>query len=168
MPLNKAWHAAHRMPKRATLEQRVAWHREHQVACACRPVPATLRQRLAAPAPVRRQAPGKPAAPEKRALDPAFAKVVAALADEPGVSLGGKGFGSKGLKWNGKIFAMQAKGEFVAKLPEGRVAELVAKGEGQAFDSGRGRKMKEWLSASPSNRRWLALAREALSFARGR
>jgi hypothetical protein len=31
------------MPPRATLEQRVAWHREHQLACACRPIPAKLR-----------------------------------------------------------------------------------------------------------------------------
>jgi hypothetical protein len=88
MPLNRAWHDAHRMPKRATLEQRLAWHREHQAACACRPVPETLRQRLAAP--------------EQPALDPAFAPVVAAPADEPGVTFGGKGFGSNASKWNGK------------------------------------------------------------------
>lgn len=39
MPINAIWHKAHRMPKNASLEQRIAWHREHAVACGCRPVP---------------------------------------------------------------------------------------------------------------------------------
>jgi hypothetical protein len=30
------------MPERATLEQRIAWHREHSLHCACRPFPAKL------------------------------------------------------------------------------------------------------------------------------
>jgi hypothetical protein len=40
--LNADWHRAHRMPEKATLEQRVAWHREHQMHCACRPTPASV------------------------------------------------------------------------------------------------------------------------------
>jgi len=44
--LNKQWHDAHPMPQRATLEQRIAWHREHEEHCACRPVPETLRERM--------------------------------------------------------------------------------------------------------------------------
>jgi hypothetical protein len=34
--LNKQWHEAHRMPQRATLDQRVTWHQEHLKHCACR------------------------------------------------------------------------------------------------------------------------------------
>lgn len=37
MKLNKEWHLVHPMPKNATFEQRVEWHREHQRNCACRP-----------------------------------------------------------------------------------------------------------------------------------
>jgi hypothetical protein len=40
--LNAKWHAAHRMPTRATLEQRIAWHVAHAAACACRPMPASI------------------------------------------------------------------------------------------------------------------------------
>jgi hypothetical protein len=40
--LNKAWHEKHRMPPRATMEQRIAWHLEHRKHCGCRPIPAKL------------------------------------------------------------------------------------------------------------------------------
>jgi hypothetical protein len=40
--LNAAWHDAHRMPPRATLDQRVTWHVAHAKACGCRPMPATV------------------------------------------------------------------------------------------------------------------------------
>jgi DNA-3-methyladenine glycosylase I len=43
MPLNSRFHEAHPMPARATLEQRLAWHLEHQKRCGCRPIPASLR-----------------------------------------------------------------------------------------------------------------------------
>lgn len=46
--LNRDWHLAHRMPAKATLEQRIAWHLAHTEACACRPVPASIRQAVAA------------------------------------------------------------------------------------------------------------------------
>jgi hypothetical protein len=36
MKLNKEWHAAHPMPKNATLEQRISWHLEHLKHCECR------------------------------------------------------------------------------------------------------------------------------------
>jgi hypothetical protein len=45
--INAAWHKAHRMPPRATLDQRVEWHIEHLKACACRTdLPATIRSEL--------------------------------------------------------------------------------------------------------------------------
>lgn len=36
------WHLSHKMPKKPTLEQRLAWHKEHLKHCGCRPVPLTL------------------------------------------------------------------------------------------------------------------------------
>jgi hypothetical protein len=79
----------------------------------------------------------------------------------------GKGFGSRALKVNGRIFAMVAsKGQFVLKLPPERVAELVDAGAGTYFDAGKGKPMKEWLALSGSPAIWLKLAKEAFEFVR--
>ncbi len=77
-----------------------------------------------------------------------------------------KGFGSSALKTNGKIFAMlDSKGRFVVKLPRQQVAALVAAGQGERFDPGHGRLMKEWLAVDPTSELgWLSLAKEALEF----
>jgi len=40
--MNAEWHKRHAMPKNATLEQRIEWHRDHQSGCGCRRVPAKL------------------------------------------------------------------------------------------------------------------------------
>ena len=40
--MNRLWHQQHVLGKNASLEERMAWHSEHQVACACRPIPAQL------------------------------------------------------------------------------------------------------------------------------
>lgn len=45
---NKRWHARHRMPLRATLDQRLAWHLAHAKACACRSIPASVRREMRA------------------------------------------------------------------------------------------------------------------------
>lgn len=44
--LNAAWHKSHRMPKNPTPKQRAAWHLAHAKACACRPMPASVRALL--------------------------------------------------------------------------------------------------------------------------
>jgi len=44
---NSAWHAAHRLPASATLDQRVRWHQAHAAACACRDIPKSVRAELA-------------------------------------------------------------------------------------------------------------------------
>ena len=44
--LNAAWHKAHPMSARATLDERVAWHVDHAKACGCRPMPATVSAEL--------------------------------------------------------------------------------------------------------------------------
>jgi hypothetical protein len=47
MSLNAEWHKSHRMPARASLDQRVSWHLAHVKACGCRAIPATVLRELA-------------------------------------------------------------------------------------------------------------------------
>jgi hypothetical protein len=103
---------------------------------------------------------------EAQGFDPRFVPVMDAFAGERSVTVGGrKGFGSRALKVNGKIFAMMAsKGQFVVKLPKERVRELVATGIGKYFDPGHGRLMKEWLALEAGTASWLDLAKEAYQF----
>jgi hypothetical protein len=102
---------------------------------------------------------------EAPAIDPRFAPVIASFAKDPTVTYGGKGFGSTGLKVNGKLFAMiSSKGHFVVKLPRERVDELVRSRQGKLFDPGHGRLMKQWLDFQGAPSAWLALAREGRSF----
>lgn len=101
------------------------------------------------------------------AIDPEeqYAALVDAFLGEPGVTQSGRGFGSSALKINGKIFAMLTKGCLVVKLPRERVDALVAAGEGERFDPGHGRLMKEWLrleSMQPGI--WRRMTREAMEY----
>jgi hypothetical protein len=60
---------------------------------------------------------------------------------------------------------LASDGAFVVKLPKPRVDALVASGDGERFDPGHGRLMKEWIAIEPtSDVEWLPLAREALTF----
>ena len=45
--MNSKWHNEHILPKGASIEERIAWHREHQRRCACRPMPAKLQTMMA-------------------------------------------------------------------------------------------------------------------------
>jgi hypothetical protein len=40
--VNAEWHRENRMPEKATVEQRIAWHLEHRKLCGCRPIPTKL------------------------------------------------------------------------------------------------------------------------------
>jgi hypothetical protein len=40
--INREWHLGNRMPERATLDQRVAWHIAHAANCSCREMPAAI------------------------------------------------------------------------------------------------------------------------------
>lgn len=101
-----------------------------------------------------------------------FAAIVEALRGRPGVShvasptQSKRPFGSRGeLKTGGSIFAFLSKGKLVVKLPRRRVDALVESGEGERYDPGHGRLMKEWATIAPSSGDgWLALASEALEF----
>jgi hypothetical protein len=46
MPINRAWHEQHRLPRTATLEERLTWHLMHAAACGCREMPASVRREL--------------------------------------------------------------------------------------------------------------------------
>ena len=92
--------------------------------------------------------------------------------DQPGVTRESKdssqrtGFGSSALKVDNKIFAMLVKDWLVVKLPQHRVDALVTIGDGERYDPGGGRLMREWVTVtSESEEEWLALARDALGFA---
>jgi uncharacterized protein YndB with AHSA1/START domain len=102
-----------------------------------------------------------------------FAAVVRAFANDPDVSPPDapastrRNFGSNGLKFRGKIFAMLSGDRLVVKLPRQRVAALVTAGDGQRMVSGGAREMKEWLVLDArSGQDWLLLARETSDYAR--
>lgn len=111
-----------------------------------------------------------PAGAGPAGADAGFACLVEALSGEDGVAVGpGRGgFGSGTLQVDGRIFAMARRGRLVLKLPRERVTELIADGDGEPFDAGKGRPMKEWVVLRPpAGTRWLPLAREALAFVAG-
>ena len=100
---------------------------------------------------------------------PAFRRVANAFANKPAVTfMEGKGFGSRALRVNGKIFAMlSSRGQYVVKLPAARVNALVSSGTGQHFDAGKGKPMREWLAISGRVDLWMSLAKEAYQFVSG-
>ncbi len=44
MKINKVWHLKHRMPKNATLAEKIKWHEGHAKNCACRDSTAHLKK----------------------------------------------------------------------------------------------------------------------------
>jgi hypothetical protein len=106
-----------------------------------------------------------------RDVDIAFDRVARAFARDRRVSRGakgGKGFGSTGLKVDGKLFALvSSRGQYVVKLPKARVQALVTEGVGEFFDPGHGRLMREWIALHGHQARWFALAREARAYVGG-
>jgi hypothetical protein len=95
-----------------------------------------------------------------------YRALVQAFAGRPGVGQDGRGFGASALKVGGRIFAMlSSRGDFVVKLHRERVDSLVASGDGDHFDPGHGRLLREWVAirADP-DLDWFSLAEEGLSF----
>lgn len=46
MAINKEWHTKHKMPKNASVKERIEWHLEHEKNCSCRVMPEALRKRM--------------------------------------------------------------------------------------------------------------------------
>lgn len=116
--------------------------------------------------PKKRRATTKAAATDRDTMEiaPSFAPVVAAFAGNRLV-IRKRMFSSESvLTVLGKIFAMFARGKFVAKLPKERVDEIVNAGKGERFDPGHGRLMKEWVALENQRETWVALAQEAYEF----
>ena len=101
-------------------------------------------------------------------LERRFAALATRFADDPDVTEG-TGFGkTPGLRTGGKIFAMLVQGRFVVKLPRERVDALVASGDAEPFEAGRGRPMKEWAAVKDTAAvDWEALAVDAREFVSG-
>lgn len=100
-----------------------------------------------------------------------FAALVETFVADPSVSLpagavtAAKLFGASGLKVQGKVFAMLVGEQLVVKLPRQRVDQLVAAGDGERFDRGDGRVMKEWVSVPvTADTPWVVIANEARTF----
>jgi hypothetical protein len=109
-------------------------------------------------------------AADEISVEARFANLVRALADEPGVEVGGgrRGFGSGTLQVRGRIFAMVSHGRLVLKLPRERVAGLIAAGAGEPFDAGKGKPLAEWLALGDADDATLRdLAWEAAIFVGG-
>ncbi len=97
-------------------------------------------------------------------LTRAFAALITEFTSRPRVSYGGRGFGARALRVDGKIFAMlDSKGRFVVKLPRTRADELRARGHGIHFEPA-GRPMKEWLVVTDVKVSWVSLAGEAYQY----
>jgi hypothetical protein len=99
-----------------------------------------------------------------------YATIVAALINEPGVTQSlKKGFAQYALKVDDKLFASlwRRGGGLILKMPKARVDWLADSGDGERFDPGHGKAMKEWVVVRPDSAiDWLDLAREALAFVR--
>ena len=98
-------------------------------------------------------------------LTPEFAALITEFTNRPRVTYGGRGFGARALRVDGRIFAMlDSRGRFVVKVPRIRAAALLARGQAVHFEPVPGRPMREWLVVTGRRPSWLALAREALEY----
>ena len=96
-------------------------------------------------------------------VDDPYAELKAHFAGSDDVTVN-SGKGAQGMKLGKEMFAMFYKGDLLLKFAPERVAELVASGEGQAFDPGTGAPMPDrvlipvarqdaWISLSEESRR---------------
>jgi hypothetical protein len=127
---------------------------------------STAKTRTVAKPPVKRASAPKRTAPTVSEADPRFEPVARAFARVAGFSLmESKSKGMRGLMQDGKSFGMSIGGRFILKLPEERVANLIAIGVGEAMRHGP-RVMKGWIVITGASADWVALAKEAHRAAR--
>jgi TfoX/Sxy family transcriptional regulator of competence genes len=91
--------------------------------------------------------------------EPRMAAVIEALSD------GSTKVGRHGLTVNGKLFARLVEGTLVVRLPEDRIAALVAARIGTRCDASR---LRHWLKVTSPKASWIDLASQAHAFARRR
>ncbi|HTN63429.1 MAG TPA: hypothetical protein VL147_18065 [Devosia sp.] len=46
MTINREWHATHKLPKTATVDERLDWHLLHAANCGCRDMPPSIKREL--------------------------------------------------------------------------------------------------------------------------
>jgi hypothetical protein len=98
-------------------------------------------------------------------VTPEFAALVTEFTNRAGVTYGGRGFGARALRVNGKIFAMlDSRSRFVVKVPRVRADALLARGQAVPFAPVPSRPMKEWLVVTGRRPSWLVLALEAYEY----
>lgn len=76
-------------------------------------------------------------------------------------------FGHPALVANGKMFACEYGGRIGCKVPEPRVRELLACGEGSSFRPYGKSPMREWVEVTPDRAQRSGLLDEALAFVLG-
>lgn len=99
-------------------------------------------------------------------LDDQFREISERLvAGDPDIAVK-RAFGSPGLRYKDKVFAMLVRDELVVKLAAGRCEELASDGGAAPFRIGN-RSLREWVVIGPGREfEWDALADEALAYAR--
>lgn len=48
MAINREWHALNKLPRNATLDERLTWHIRHAANCSCREIPPSIKRELEA------------------------------------------------------------------------------------------------------------------------
>ena len=72
------------------------------------------------------------------------------------------GSGAQGIKRDGKMFVMFLKGNILVKVPSKRVSEIIASGDGQAYDPGTGKPMKNRVLIQQAKKDlWIKYSTEA-------
>ena len=75
------------------------------------------------------------------------------------------GRGAQGIKLGKKLVVMFMKGDLLVKLPEERVSEIIAAGDGEPYDPGTGKPMKNWVLVRETRRDlWIKYAEEAKGY----
>jgi hypothetical protein len=44
--INREWHETHKLPRTATLDERLDWHLSHAANCGCREMPPSIKREL--------------------------------------------------------------------------------------------------------------------------
>lgn len=100
-------------------------------------------------------------------LSPDLARLMAAVADRPNVTLG-QAMQNLGLMTGGKLFAFLNKGSLVLKLPTDVIDGLIDSHGAVRFDRGQGKPLREWVVVPPSAvADWPGLTRRACDFVAG-